>query len=102
MLARRAQARLIPRGIMRAHSTLATPTLRPYQQACIDATLTKLRVGVRKQIASLPVGSGKTVVLANLLRSVPVPEGVPTATKTLVCWLQSRVYDVYPFAVALL
>lgn len=35
--------------------------LRPYQKECIDACLANLEKGIKRQIVSLPVGSGKTV-----------------------------------------
>ncbi|GJJ71409.1 ATP-dependent helicase IRC3 [Entomortierella parvispora] len=56
--------------------------LRPYQQECIDACLTKLKEGVMRQIVSLPVGSGKTVIFSHLMKQVPPPS--PGATKTLI------------------
>ncbi|KAL0095112.1 P-loop containing nucleoside triphosphate hydrolase protein [Phycomyces blakesleeanus] len=59
-----------------------TPALRKYQQECIDSCLQKLSEGVRRQVVSLPVGSGKTVVMANLIPKLPAP--TPIATKTLI------------------
>ena len=46
--------------------------LRPYQQECIDATLSQYKNGSRKLAVSLPVGSGKTVVFSNLIKHLPV------------------------------
>ena len=63
--------------------TAATPiTLRPYQQDCIDLCLDDFSKGRRRQLVSLPVGSGKTVIFANLIRRLPAP--TPKANKTLV------------------
>ncbi|ORZ18328.1 P-loop containing nucleoside triphosphate hydrolase protein [Lobosporangium transversale] len=60
-----------------------TPTkLRPYQQECIDACLSNLQKGTMRQIVSLPVGSGKTVIFSHLMKKVPAP--FPGANKTLV------------------
>ena len=42
--------------------------LRPYQQECIDVTLSQYKNGLRKMAVSLPVGSGKTVVFSNLIK----------------------------------
>ncbi|KAI9021032.1 P-loop containing nucleoside triphosphate hydrolase protein [Phycomyces nitens] len=66
----------------KAPTNSLTPTLRKYQQECIDACLNKLSEGVRRQVVSLPVGSGKTVVMANLIPKLPNP--TPIATKTLI------------------
>ena len=59
-------------------------SLRPYQQECIDKCITALKQGIKKQVVSLPVGSGKTVIFSNLLSHVPSPAIRPRATKTLV------------------
>ncbi|CAO3617739.1 unnamed protein product [Cunninghamella echinulata] len=56
--------------------------LRDYQQQCISECLHKLKEGERKQVVSLPVGSGKTVIMANLIPSIPNP--TEKATKTLI------------------
>ncbi|KAJ3282317.1 hypothetical protein HDU79_010013, partial [Rhizoclosmatium sp. JEL0117] len=66
--------------------SLETPThvLRDYQRECIDTSLRRLKEGVRRQAVSLPVGSGKTVIFANLIKALQTPETCPTATKALV------------------
>ncbi|KAK3839759.1 MAG: hypothetical protein J3R72DRAFT_447501 [Linnemannia gamsii] len=56
--------------------------LRPYQQECIDACLENLKNGIMRQIVSLPVGSGKTVIFSHLMKQVPAP--FPGADKTLI------------------
>ncbi|KAF9099745.1 hypothetical protein BGX23_012139 [Mortierella sp. AD031] len=56
--------------------------LRPYQQECIDACLQNLKEGKMRQIVSLPVGSGKTVIFSHLMKQVPAP--FPGANKILV------------------
>ncbi|KAI8999460.1 P-loop containing nucleoside triphosphate hydrolase protein, partial [Gaertneriomyces semiglobifer] len=65
---------------------LTSPTsghsLRPYQLECIELTLKGIEEGKTRQIASLPVGSGKTTVFANLIPRIPCP--TPRATKTMV------------------
>ncbi|KAJ1659896.1 putative ATP-dependent helicase IRC3 [Dispira simplex] len=61
---------------------LVNPTLRPYQLECIRESLVHLEQGIRRQAVSLPVGSGKTVVFANLITQIPEPR--PGANKTLV------------------
>ncbi|KAK3807685.1 MAG: P-loop containing nucleoside triphosphate hydrolase protein [Benniella sp.] len=65
-------------------SAPADPTqLRPYQQECIDTCLDNLVVkGIKRQIVSLPVGSGKTVIFSHLMKKVQPP--FPGATKVLV------------------
>ncbi|KAK5798825.1 P-loop containing nucleoside triphosphate hydrolase protein [Linnemannia elongata] len=61
---------------------LATTQLRPYQQECIDKCLENLKNGIMRQIVSLPVGSGKTVIFSHLMEQVPAP--FPGANKTLI------------------
>lgn len=68
------------------HSATATPTttlLRPYQRQCVDTCLRDfLERGVGRQAVSLPVGSGKTLVMAALIDRLPAPTAA--ATKSLV------------------
>ncbi|KAF9294618.1 hypothetical protein BGZ88_003629 [Linnemannia elongata] len=61
---------------------LANTQLRPYQQECIDKCLENLKNGIMRQIVSLPVGSGKTVIFSHLMEQVPAP--FPGANKTLI------------------
>ncbi|PVU96727.1 hypothetical protein BB561_000992 [Smittium simulii] len=56
--------------------------LRPYQAECIQESLNALSQGIRRQAVSLPVGSGKTVIFANLLKYIPPWN--PLATKVLI------------------
>lgn len=59
--------------------------LRPYQAHCIETCLSKfLKEGLRRQVVSLPVGSGKTVVFSSMINRIPVPSNKEHATKTLV------------------
>ncbi|KAI9593954.1 P-loop containing nucleoside triphosphate hydrolase protein [Syncephalis fuscata] len=64
-------------------STLIAPVkLREYQQECIEQCLFYYGKGVKRQVVSLPVGSGKTVIFSNLIARIPSP--TPQATRTLV------------------
>ncbi|KAF9388321.1 hypothetical protein CPB97_001245 [Podila verticillata] len=56
--------------------------LRDYQKECIETCLANLKEGTMRQIVSLPVGSGKTVIFSHLMKQVPSP--FPGATKTLI------------------
>ncbi|KAL9545709.1 hypothetical protein MBANPS3_007015 [Mucor bainieri] len=56
--------------------------LRDYQERCIKDTLTNLKKGNYQQLISLPTGSGKTVVMSNLIPLIPAPAA--KATKVLV------------------
>lgn len=69
------------------------PKLRDYQEECITSTLQAFRRGVNRQVVSLPVGSGKTVVFSNLIERVPVPKSKPSATKTLVLAHREELID---------
>ncbi|CAG8533842.1 1163_t:CDS:10 [Acaulospora morrowiae] len=67
-------------------------TLRPYQQECIETCLRKfLEDKVKRQIVSLPVGSGKTVIFSNLIRNIPPP--YPGADKVLVLAHREELLD---------
>lgn len=53
--------------------------LRDYQRAALDAVLAAYARGVRRQLLSLPTGSGKTVVATHLIRELS-----PSSTVFLV------------------
>ncbi|RIA90217.1 P-loop containing nucleoside triphosphate hydrolase protein [Glomus cerebriforme] len=75
---------------MRYSSTLSN--LRPYQKECIDTCLNKfLDHKVNRQIVSLPVGSGKTVIFSNLIKKIPSP--FPDADKVLVLAHREELLD---------
>ncbi|KAF9541746.1 hypothetical protein EC957_002704 [Mortierella hygrophila] len=61
---------------------VATTQLRPYQQECIDKCLENLKNGIMRQVVSLPVGSGKTVIFSHMMKQVPAP--FRGANKTLI------------------
>lgn len=53
-------------------STLPTLTLRPYQKECITRSIELFKKNlIRSQIVSLPVGSGKTVIISHLIQQIP-------------------------------
>lgn len=56
--------------------------LRTYQIESIQASMDAFKRGLQRICVSLPVGSGKTVVFANLIGKLEKPK--PLATKTLV------------------
>ncbi|ORZ33368.1 P-loop containing nucleoside triphosphate hydrolase protein [Catenaria anguillulae PL171] len=73
-------------------ANVAPAKLRPYQEECIAKCIEALTErGVKKQAVSLPVGSGKTVVFANLLQKVPDPK--PGASKVLVLAHRKELLD---------
>ncbi|KAG9304041.1 hypothetical protein G9A89_005951 [Geosiphon pyriformis] len=66
--------------------------LRPYQKECIDLCLKKfLNDNIKRQIVSLPVGSGKTVIFTNLLKEIPSPS--PEANKVLIIAHRQELLD---------
>ncbi|KAL5034072.1 putative ATP-dependent helicase IRC3 [Batrachochytrium dendrobatidis] len=65
--------------------------LRPYQKECIHATLKMFEAGVQRTAVSLPVGSGKTVIFANLIPQLK--STLPSATKTLVLAHREELID---------
>lgn len=52
--------------------------LRDYQQQCLEAICARFREGINRQLVTLPTGSGKTVVFANLPRSLSLARGERT------------------------
>src|SRR5690349_5769908 len=44
--------------------------LRDYQLECVKTILDEYKAGVRRQVISLPTGSGKTVVMAALAKEL--------------------------------
>ncbi|CAG8576031.1 10859_t:CDS:2, partial [Racocetra persica] len=66
--------------------------LRPYQRECIEKCLYKfLKEKINRQIVSLPVGSGKTVIFSNLIRRIPSP--MQGAEKILVLAHREELLD---------
>ncbi|KAJ3053927.1 hypothetical protein HK097_003077 [Rhizophlyctis rosea] len=71
-----------PRKAIRPELSPDAPELRWYQKECIESCIRKLEEGVKRQVVSLPVGSGKTMTFTRMIPEVPVP--FPGATRTLV------------------
>ncbi|KAF9311679.1 hypothetical protein BG003_007149 [Podila horticola] len=71
-----------PENLNTSAPTTVKTELRDYQKACIETCLTLLKEGIMRQVVSLPVGSGKTVIFSHLMKQVPSP--FPGATKTLI------------------
>jgi ATP-dependent helicase IRC3 len=47
-----------------------TIALRDYQLECLDTVLNESKAGIRRQLISLPTGSGKTVVMSAIAREI--------------------------------
>ncbi|KAI9478196.1 MAG: P-loop containing nucleoside triphosphate hydrolase protein [Benjaminiella poitrasii] len=76
----------------RRNSTAITfGMLRPYQKESIETTLKEFENGCNKQIVSLPVGSGKTVIMSNLIPRIPSPTA--KATKVLLLAHRTELLD---------
>ncbi len=63
---------------------MPAPTLRPYQQAAIQAVIQARRDGLRRMVVCLPTGAGKTVVFAELARLARRPVLVLAHRRELV------------------
>ncbi|KAI0082294.1 P-loop containing nucleoside triphosphate hydrolase protein [Panus rudis PR-1116 ss-1] len=77
------------RSVWRAFRTYSTKndalvTLRPYQEACLQACTDALRSGVSRLGVSLPTGAGKTTVFMSLLPRILPPQDHPEAKRSLV------------------
>ncbi|CAJ0902989.1 16800_t:CDS:2, partial [Entrophospora sp. SA101] len=69
-----------------------TLKLRPYQEECIEVCLEKFKNGkIRRQVVSLPVGSGKTVIFSNLIKRIEPP--FKEAKKVLVIAHREELID---------
>ncbi|KAI0322660.1 P-loop containing nucleoside triphosphate hydrolase protein [Amylostereum chailletii] len=72
-------------SLLRNHARYAsTFSLRPYQEACLDACLDALQSGVSRIGVSLPTGAGKTAVFVSLLSRLQPAKGRSNATRSLV------------------
>ncbi|KAL7748845.1 putative ATP-dependent helicase IRC3 [Sorochytrium milnesiophthora] len=71
-----------------------TPELRPYQHECISTCLEQLHNrNVRRQLVSLPVGSGKTVIFANLIQQLRSAQPNADDHKVLVLAHRTELLD---------
>jgi len=59
-------------------------TLRPYQEACLQACIDALDSGISRIGVSLPTGSGKTTVFVSLLARIHPPRSNPRAQRSLI------------------
>lgn len=80
---------------LKFYSTVNTKgrKLRPYQEECIKECIRSLDKGIKRQVVSLPVGSGKTEIFAHIIGLVPTPKEVPQAKKTLVLAHREELLD---------
>ncbi len=53
--------------------------LRDYQQQCLDAICARFREGVNRQLVTLPTGTGKTIIFANLPQALGLTHGERTS-----------------------
>ncbi|MCY0863879.1 MAG: DEAD/DEAH box helicase family protein, partial [Sulfobacillus sp.] len=74
----------------------ASITLRPYQHAALDAIDAAYRQGVRRPVISLPTGTGKTVIFAELLRRRGRPALVLAHRDELVRQAAEKIQQVWP------
>ncbi|HVA91284.1 MAG TPA: DEAD/DEAH box helicase [Chloroflexota bacterium] len=61
----------------------AAPALRPYQEEAVTAIHNGLLYGIRRSLAVLPTGAGKTVVLAEVIRRLGGPALILAPRKEL-------------------
>ena len=83
-------------------ATASSVTLRPYQEACIEACTSALNSGASRIGVSLPNGTGKTTIFVSLLSRIALPS--PKATRSLIIvntielarQVASRVKELFP------
>jgi len=75
-------------------------TLRPYQQEAVDAVLSNLKGGVKKQLMVMATGSGKTIVFSDiidhLIKSTNKKALVLAHKKELLTQAQEKIQDQSP------
>lgn len=70
-------------------------TLRPYQKECLD-TLIKGFSKKNKQLCVLPTGSGKTVVMCQLVEKLNLKTLIIAHTQELLSQIYSTLLKFYP------
>ena len=71
--------------------------LRPYQQKAVDDTLAFLRQSTGNPIVALPTGTGKSVIIAELVRQANLRVVVLTHSRTLVEQDEKKLRAMVPF-----
>lgn len=70
--------------------------LRPYQRECLDSITSQFENGVRRQLVSLPTGSGKTVVFAHLIKELGQRALVIAHTNELLGQAKEKIKMIAP------
>src|SRR3990167_9487562 len=71
-------------------------TLRPYQTESISAIKEQCSKGIRRQIISLPPGSGKTVIFASIIKDTGMRALVFVHTRELLEQAQDKIKMIAP------
>ncbi len=73
-------------------------TLRPYQQEAIDAVLAARQRGTMRQLVALPTGSGKTLIVGNLARTLNAQTLILAHRDELIEQAVDKVQMIWPEA----
>lgn len=73
-------------------------TPRPYQSEAVKAILDAVKRGVRRQLVSLPTGTGKTIVFALLAKLLNVPTLILAHREELLAQARAKIRMVDPQA----
>lgn len=72
--------------------------LRPYQDEAIQVILEKKEIGLQRQLVHLPTGTGKTIIIANLLNEIEGRVLILTHRQILVQQTKEKILLVNPEA----
>ena len=70
--------------------------LREYQTQCIQEIIQQHKNGIHRQMVSLPTGSGKTVIFANLIKQLNKPALVLAHTRELLQQAKQKIEIICP------
>lgn len=72
--------------------------LRDYQTDCVETVFSKFRSGINRQLAHLPTGSGKTIIMAAIAKAKNCSTLILAHREELIDQARGRILDYWPEA----